>query len=150
MKNQQEEKINTGKKILIDILKNKLKDSEINVPEDALLCLIENTQTNISELLVRLDTVLLSATTNKCEITVDFVEDVLIRYCKKQELIKESSYIDNDNVEVSVKLIKREHPYDLDMEEAIRVFRGNRHIYTIPTEDAIRVSEIILELTKKS
>jgi len=49
---------------------------------------------------------------------------------------------------VSVKLVKKLDMIDLEEIEKIRVFVGDKHAFTIPKEDAITLSETILELVK--
>jgi hypothetical protein len=63
-------------------------------------------------------------------------------------VLKEKSFTNKDNNVVSVKLSKTLDPIDLVEVEKYQVFVGEKHGFTIPKEDAITLSKIILELSK--
>jgi len=62
--------------------------------------------------------------------------------------LKEKTFTNMDANVVSVKLVKKLDVIDLEEIEKIRVFVGDKHAFTIPKEDAITLSETILELVK--
>jgi len=135
--------------VVVQLLKMRQIDSEeekIRVFKEEKHIFTASTQsaTTLSKIVLEL--------THQTPVWLRTIDDIPNGWERMDELLgftvlREKSFINQNNQEVFVKLSKKLDRIDLEEMAYFQIFREEEHSLTIPKEDAITMSEIILELT---